>query len=303
MTKRAIALASALLLAAGLAAAACSNERVTEEGLPATLHVGLIPNISPDKQKAQYEPLKAYLEDKLKVKVELFVATDYAGVVAALVARKIDIAYLGGLTYAQARQQATGITPLVTEIDELTGTKFYQSAIVAKADSPYTSTKDVVAAGARFAFGDIASTSGSLYPRIMIIEAGAQCDTSDMAKCPPLKSVTFTGGHDAAAQAVLKGSVDAAGIELRILRRLEKQGTVPAGALKVLETREVMGYPWVAREGLAQKAKDAIVAAYESISDPSLLTLMRAKSYVAVTPADYRALEDKAAQLGLLTRE
>lgn len=299
MNTRILSTLVALLLVAGCSQAAAPQQ---EEGLPETLKVGLIPNISPEKQKAQYEPFRAHLASTLKVKVELFVATDYAGVVAAMVAKKIDLAYLGGLTYAQAKQQAPQVIPLVTEIDELTGTKFYQSAIVTKAGAPYASTNDVVTAGARFAFGDVSSTSGSLYPRIMLVDAGASCDTKEMTKCPPLKSVAYTGGHDAAAQAVLNGSADAAGLELRILRRLEKQGTVPAGALKTLETRDVMGYPWVAREGLSPKAREQIAAAFTAITDPGLLALMRAKSYVAVTPADYTALEDKAATLGLLTR-
>lgn len=302
MTYRFTAWVGACLLTAGMLAGCGADGGKTDEGVPATLRVGLIPNISPDKQKAQYEPLRAYLADKLKVNVELFVATDYAGVVTALVAKKVDIAYLGGLTYAQAKQQSPGITPLVTEIDEETGTKLYLSGVIARTDAPYTSTKDVVAAGASFAFGDIASTSGSLYPRIMLTDAGATCDARELTKCPPLKSVAFTGGHDAAIQAVLKRSADAAGVELRVLHRLQKQGTVPADAVKVLETREVMGYPWVARDGLSPAARATIVTAYEAINDPKLLTLMRAKSYTAVTPADYEALERQAVTLGLVTK-
>ena len=136
------------------------------------------------------------------MKVELFVATDYAGVVTALVSKKVDLAYLGGLTYVQAAKQAPAITPLVTEIDRETGTSKYLSAIVVKADSKLTSTADVVAAHSRFAFGDPGSTSGSLYPRVMLTRAGAQCDRLQITKCPPLASVTFTGGHDATAAAV-----------------------------------------------------------------------------------------------------
>lgn len=294
----------AAIVTAAMTVAGCgSEEPTTASGVPQTLKVGVVPNISPEKQRAQYEPLRAYLASKLGVTVELFVATDYAGVVAALVAKQVDVAYVGGLTYAQAKAQAAGVVPLVTEIDEETGTTKYFSALVAGKDATYASAKDVVAGGARVALGDIASTSGSLYPRIMLTEAGANCDKAELTKCPPLKSVTFTGGHDAAAQAVLKGSADVAGLELRILHRLEKQGTVATGALKVIETREVMGYPWVAREGLSEQARAAIVDAFEAMADPALLTLMRAKKYVAVTEADYTTLSDRAAALGLLTRK
>jgi len=111
----------------------------------------------------------------------------------------------------------------------------------------------------------------------------------------------FTGGHDATAQAVYHGSADAGGIELRILHRLERQGTVPAGALRVIETRNVMGYPWVAREGLGAAAREKIVRTFTAINDPALLDLMRAKRYVTVTAADYSDIRGHATELGLLT--
>ncbi len=138
-----------LLSAIGMGGCGSAEPAATANGLPATLHLGIIPNISPEKQRAQYEPLRAYLAGKLGVQVDLFVATDYAGVVTALVAKKIDIAYLGGLTYAQAKAQATGVTPMITEVDLETGTEKYLSAIVVRKESAFTSTKDVVAAGAR----------------------------------------------------------------------------------------------------------------------------------------------------------
>ncbi|MEV4756920.1 phosphate/phosphite/phosphonate ABC transporter substrate-binding protein [Micromonospora sp. NPDC049559] len=271
------------------------------DGLPARLRVGIIPNVSPERQRAQYEPLREYLAKRLGVGVELFVANNYAGVVAALVARQVDVAYLGGLTYAQAAEQSRGVVPLVTEVDEETGTPRYLSAVVVPAASPARSVRDVVAAGGRFAFGDVSSTSGSLYPRMMIVDAGARCEVRALDRCPPLSSVTFTGGHDATALAVLNGAVDAGGIELRILHRLERQGTVPAGALRVVEQRQVMGYPWVARDGLPATARRAVAGAFTGITDAKLLDLLRARSYVEVTADDYREVHDNAARLGLLT--
>lgn len=292
--------AAALSLVLTVGACGDGSEPQTSNGLPGTLRVGVIPNVSPEKQRAQYEPFRKYLGQRLGVDVELFVATDYAGVVAALVAKKVDIAYLGGLTYVQAAEQAP-VTPIVTEVDRETGTPKYLSAIVVKADSRFRSTGDVLAAKGRFAFGDPSSTSGSLYPRVMLTRAGAKCDPLEITKCPPLSEVTFTGGHDATAQAVENGSVDAGGIELRILHRLEKQGTVPKGALRVVETTEVQGYPWVVRDGLGDAARQAVTTAFTTMSDPTLLDLMRAKRYVPVTAADYAEVRRNASELGLLT--
>ncbi|MCL4553670.1 MAG: phosphate/phosphite/phosphonate ABC transporter substrate-binding protein, partial [Actinobacteria bacterium] len=120
------------------------------------LRVGLIPNIAPEEQKAKYEPLREYLEDTLGRPVELFVATNYSGVVQAMVSGHLDMAYFGGLTYAQALQQVE-LEPIVTEIDAETGTQEYYSVIIAGVDSGVETLADL--AGKSFAFGDPASTS------------------------------------------------------------------------------------------------------------------------------------------------
>ncbi|GAA2622446.1 hypothetical protein GCM10010307_06990 [Streptomyces vastus] len=264
--------------------------------------MGIIPNVAPDKQRLRYEPLKEYLAKELDTKVELFVATDYAGVVTALAAHKIDVAYLGGLTYVQAQEQV-GVTPLVTEVDRETGSKEYLSGIVVRDDAPYKNTKDLLEAKGKFAFGDVSSTSGSLYPRVMLDAAGAKCSTSTLAQCPPLSKISFTGGHDATAQAVANGSADAGGLEVRILHRLEREGSIPKGRLRIVETEKVMGYPWVMRSELGGKAAKSISSAFTRMKDPQLLNLLQAKGYQRVTPADYEAVKQHAKELGLLTTD
>ena len=284
--------------------AGCGSTSVADnpnpDALPETLRVGLIPNIAPDKQRATYAPFGEELGRRLGVEVELFVAPSYAGVVTALAAGQLDIAYLGGLTYAQAEKQVE-LTPLVTEIDRDTGTSRYLSAIVVPAASAAQTPEDVVAAGGSVAFGDPSSTSGSLYPRLMIEAAGATCSATSLESCPPLSSVSFTGGHDATALAVAGGRADAGGLELRVLRRIESQNVVPPGALRVVQTREVMGYPWVGRTALGAEPLDQVRQAFLGFTDPKLLDLLRAKSYVAVTPGDYDEVRREAARLGLLT--
>jgi phosphonate transport system substrate-binding protein len=298
--RRVLVLGFAVALVLTACGGAPSSVGTTPAGVPKTLRVGLIPNISPEKQRATYRPFAEYLASTLGVKVDLFVASDYAGVVAALVGKRIDVAYLGGLTFAQAERQVP-LRPLVTEVDRETGTPKYLSAIVVRNDSPAKDLRrDIVAAGKRFAFGDISSTSGSLYPRMMLVQAGARCATTQLDHCPPLASVRFTGGHDATAEAVLSGQVDAGGLELRILHRLERDGTIPPNRLRVIAQREVQGYPWVIRRDLGDPAAGAVRRAFLSIKDPKLLDLLRARSYVAVGDADYQEIRQRAGQLGLL---
>lgn len=292
----------ATLVGAGLVLAGCGgNDEVAAGPLGISqLRVGLIPNIAPEEQRARYGPFGEYLSAQLGIPVELFVASDYAGVVTALANGQLDMAYLGGLTYLQANEQVE-LVPLVTEVDRQTGTTEYYSAIVVPADSPLQTLDDLLNADAVLALGDVASTSGSLYPRSMIVDAGATCSLRQLDSCPPLRQVVFTGGHDAAAQAVLSGSADAAGMELRILQRLERDGAVPVGALRVIAQAPVEGYPWVLRSAVGEPAERAIRDVFLALDDPELLDLLRAESYVAASPEAYADMRRRAEAFGFLS--
>jgi phosphonate transport system substrate-binding protein len=270
--------------------AAQSSVPVAAGERPKTLRVGLVPNQAPDKIKAQYQPFADYLQKTLGQPVETFVTTDYAGVVEAIASDKLEMAYFGGLTYAQAEQRAQ-IAPIVTEIDRETNTPQYYSAIIVKTDSPITTTADVK--GKKFAFGDIASTSGSLYPRVMLDRAGIT--NSD----DPQKFV-YTGGHDATTLAVVNGTVDAGGVEKRIMQRLVDAGTVKPDALRIVEQQLVMGYPWCVRTRLDRSLQDRIAQAFLDLKDAEVLALMRAERYTRVARSDYDEVRREAKRVGLL---
>lgn len=259
---------------------------------PTSLRVGLIPNQQPDAVKTQYEAFRAYLADRLKLGVELFVATDYAGVVEAMASDRLDVAYFGGVTYVQAEQRAK-IYPIVTEVDRDTNTTKYHSVIITQADSPIMTIADLK--GKKFAFGDISSTSGSLYPRLMLEKAGI----TDF-KNPEL--FIYTGGHDATTLAVQHGTVAGGGVEERIMKRLIEAGRVDSAKIRVVErSSPIEGYPWAVREALDKAFVDQVAQAYLDIKDENLLKLMRAVRYERVTAKDYDEVRTEARRLGLLT--
>lgn len=278
----------AAFAAVTLLAAACAGD---SSETPSTLRVGLIPNQAPENLKAQYEPFQKYLEAYLGMPVKLFVATDYAGVVEAMASDRLDLAYFGGLTYVQAEQRAD-IYPIVTEIDRLTHTSKYHSVIIVPTNSPVQRLEDL--RGKTFAFGDISSTSGSLYPRIMLDRAG-------IAVPDDLKDVVYTGGHDATALAVANERVDAGGLEERILVRMIEQGTIDSESIRIIARSDpIEGYPWVARSKLDPSLVGNIVNAFMEIEDPQLLELLRAEGYTRVSDEDYEFIRGEAKRLGLL---
>jgi phosphonate transport system substrate-binding protein len=261
---------------------------------PDPLRVGVVPNQNPESVEANYEPFGEYLSEQLGREVELTVPTSYNAVVEAMVNDQLDLAYFGGLSYVQARERAD-VTPLVTEINPYTGDTTYHSLIIVPADSDVQDVSEL--SGRDFAFGSASSTSGSLYPAIMLRDAGIDYRTD-------LGEFTYTGGHDATAQAVANGRVEAGGLEDRILYNLEKAGTVDEGSLRAIEESDpIEGYPWVVRSALSDELKEQIVQAYQNIDDPDLLDLLRAEGYERVKPEDYDYVEEQARQLDLLNAQ
>lgn len=285
-----------LALSLGATLIGCSVKEKTEskeETVSETkvLRVGLIPNQAPDKMKAKYEPFKKYLADKLGMEIEFFVANNYAGVVEAMASGKLDMAYFGGLTYIQAKQRAK-VHPIVTEIDSETKTTRYYSLIITPADSKIKTLADLK--GKAFAFGDISSTSGSLYPRIILDKAGLKVP-DDFA------NVIYTGKHDATALAVQNGKVDAGGLEGRILNKLIADGKIDQNKIRILAKSEpIEGYPWVVQDSMDKELEKKIVNAFLNIEDNDLLKLMKAEGFAQVTADDYKYIEEQAARLGLL---
>ena len=258
------------------------------------LRVGLIPNENPEEVEAEYQPLEDYLKKELGREVELSVPTTYNAVVEAMVSGELDLAYFGGLTYVQARQRAD-VHPLFTEVNPDTGTTKYRSVIIVPADSDVENVEDL--AGEDFAFGSVSSTSGSLYPSIMLDQAGIDYRTD-------LGEVVYTGGHDTTAQAVANGRVAAGGLEDRILYDLQDEGIIEKDSVRVVEESDpIEGYPWVVRDDLPNKDEQDLTEAYLNIEDPKLLDLLRAEDYKKVSAADYDYVEEQARKLDLIAEE
>ncbi len=110
---------------------------------------------------AQSKDILDALEKNLGMKVQGFVATDYNGVIEALRAKHLDIAYLGPFSYVLA----TTVTPVeafaIAETAKA-GRTYYHSQIIAQKSSGIKTLEDLK--GKNFAFVDPASTSGYAFP-------------------------------------------------------------------------------------------------------------------------------------------
>ncbi len=149
----------------------------------------------------RFKPFADYIEKTLGVKVEVFTASDYAGIVQALSAGHIHLGRMGGAAYAAGYIDSEGgIEPLVMNV-EPNGGKGYHSVLIVRADSPYKKLEDLK--GKTLAWADPNSTSGFLVPNAALRDAGID----------PQKyfgRTVFSGGHEQSVLGVLKGTLDSA---------------------------------------------------------------------------------------------
>ena len=161
------------------------------------LRVGFVPSENVQQVAQNAQPIVEILRQRLGMEVEPFVATDYTGVVEALRARKLDIAFLSPASYVLAKGEADIQVVLKSHRK---GSASYYAAIITRADSGIATLKDL--RNKTFAFGDPLSTTGHIVPRMMLMENGI-----DPAK--DFKHILYSGGHDATVLAVLNRKVDA----------------------------------------------------------------------------------------------
>ena len=256
------------------------------------LKVSAIPDEAPTELLRKFKPLGAYLEQELGMKVEFVPVADYAAVVEALAADRIDMAWLGGFTFVQARLKTGNAVPLVQrEQDAEFTSKFITS------DPAVKSLQDLK--GKTFAFGSVSSTSGSLMPRYFMLQDGIKPETF-------FSRVGYSGAHDATAAWVQAGKVDGGVLNASVWDKLVAAGKVDTNKVKVFATTPTYyDYNWTVRGNLDADLQAKIKAAFLAL-DPAkpeqkaILDLQAASRFIETKPENYEGIEEAARAAGLL---
>lgn len=222
------------------------------------LRIGLIPS---EDSQAMIESSKLVLdglEKQLGMPVEPFVATDYNGIIEALRAGKLDVAYLGPFSYVLAASVAD-VEAFAVAVTQKTHQSSYKSLILTRKDSGIKDVADLK--GHTFAFVDPSSASGHLFPKAGLEKAGYNPDKL-------FSRVIFSGSHDASILAVANGKVDAAAVADRILAGAVAKNIVKQDDFHVVWTSQAIPEsPMVWRKALAPELKTKIAAALASMKN------------------------------------
>ncbi|MCL2655879.1 MAG: phosphonate ABC transporter substrate-binding protein [Betaproteobacteria bacterium] len=273
-------LLAALLAGAGTAASARD------------IVMGLIPAENNEEMVKTFEPMRAYLEQKLGQKVKVFTATDYTGVIEGMKKKRVDIAWFGPLSYYLAEMEA-GAEAFAVGIREGSNSHTYKSILVAPCNSGVRSIKDLK--GKSVAFVDPASTSGGLMPSYMVKQETGLMPQEYFGK------FSYAGSHDATELAVKNKTVDAAADNDITYENMIDKGLITRQTNCIIaESNPLPGSPLVYRGDLPAETKKAIQEAILNAHNEIKVTgYGKISRYVAVGPRDYQVVRDMVKELGL----
>lgn len=286
MLKRSLALVAAVFLSLSLVAVFSQADSVQ------TLRVSAIPDEAPTELLRKFEPLGAYLEQQLGMTVKFVPVSDYAAVVEALAADRIDLAWLGGFTFVQARLKTGNAIPLVQREQDQ-----HFTSVFITADPDVKTLQDLK--GKTFVFGSPSSTSGSLMPRYFMLQDGIDPDSF-------FSRVAYSGAHDATAAWVQAGKADAGVLNASVWQKLVDGNKVDTGKVRVMATTPTYyDYNWTVRGTLDPAVTAKIRAAFLAL-DPAnpqhkaILDLQAASRFIETSPENYLSIEEAARSAGLL---
>ena len=257
------------------------------------LRVSAIPDESPTELQRKFAPLGKYLENEIRMKVQFIPVTDYAAVVEALAAKKIEMAWLGGFTFVQARLRTGNANPIIQREED----RVFTSKFITNSASGINNLADLK--GKTFTFGSVSSTSGSLMPRYFLLQ-------NKLVPEKDFRRVAYSGAHDATALQVESGKVDAGVLNASVWEKLVEGRKVDLTQVKVIWTTPTYyDYNWTVRGDLAPALVKKLTDAFLKLdaknpAHKAILELQRASKFIPTNPDNYKGIESAARAAGLL---
>lgn len=258
------------------------------------LRVSAIPDEAPTELQRKFKPLGDYLRKETGMEVQFTPVTDYAAVVEGLANGKIDLAWLGGFTFVQAKLRTHGgVVPIVQRAED----EKFTSRFIVPVDSPIKTLADLK--GKTFVFGSPSSTSGHLMPRYYLMRAGINPDTD-------FRTIAFSGAHDATVAFVASGRAEAGALNASVLDKLIEEANPNAARVRVIAvTPPYYDYNWTVRPGLDPALTKQLTDAFLKLdpADPAqkqILALQRASRFIPTQASNYDGIEAAAKAAGLL---
>jgi phosphonate transport system substrate-binding protein len=256
------------LVGAGLAIVAVLLGATAGHGqAPKSLHLVLTPSQKPTDLLAAGEEFGLALGKLVGLPVRVTVASDYAAVIEALRNRTADLAFVHPAGYVLANREAKA---MIVAQDRWHGNTSYKARIYVRKDSGLTKLEELK--GRTMAFVDPASTSGYVWPMVLLIKRGLVQNRDPRTF---FREVVFAGSHDAALQALLNGHVDAIASFDQAREQYLKDPAQRERISWVAETDPIPEGGIAARDGLDAAVVAKVRAALLSMHGPQYEPLLK----------------------------
>jgi len=250
-------------------------------------------NIPTELFKAS-EVFAAELGKRLGVPIKVYMPTDYLGVVEALRNKTADMAFVHPAGYVFSNREAKA---QIVAVDVWHGKTSYTSRIFVRKDSNFKRLEDL--RGKNIAFVDPGSTSGYVYPMVMLMKKGLVKNRDPKTF---FKEAMFAGTHEAALLALLNGSVDAvASFDLAPQQYLADKERIEK-LTYIAETDPIPEAGMCVREGLdpalLKKLHDALMVFNAPEYRPVLKDFYGIDGFAPAKDSDYNPVREAIDLLG-----
>jgi len=231
------------------------------------LHLVLTPSQKPTDLMATGEEFGQVLGKLVGMPVRVTVASDYAAVIEALRNRTADLAFVhpGGYVLASREAKATIVAKNLWH-----GKSSFTSRIYVRRDAGIKTVEDL--RGKTIAFVDPASSSGYIYPMVLLIKRGLVTNRDPKSF---FREVVFSGAHDASMRALLNGHVDAIASFDMAREQYLKDTAERERLIFVAETEPIPEAGIAARDGLDPATFAKVRAALLQIRGPAHAALLK----------------------------
>ena len=237
-------------------------------GAQTSLHLVLTPSQKPTDLMVAGEAFGAALGKLVGVPIRVTVASDYAAVVEALRNQTADLAFVHPAGYVLANREAKA---MIVAKDQWHGNTSYTSRIYVRKDSGITTLEGL--RGKTIAFVDPSSTSGYVYPMVMLIQRGLVQNRDPKTF---FKEFVYSGSHDAGLLALLNGHVDALASFDQAREQYLKDPADREKIIVVAETAPIPEGGICARDGLSPALVAKVRTALLSMQGPTYAPLLKA---------------------------
>ena len=253
---------------------------------------GVIPVETQGQTTKSMDTFLAHAQKETGAKWELYTATDYSGVMNALIAGQIHVAWLSGFSYCQTHGDSKGGVEALVAAQEPDGSMGYNAVIVVKADSPYKTYEDLK--GKVVARTDPLSGSGYLIPTAAFRQMGKPVD--EYFQSP------LSGGHPQAVLGVLRGTYEGAFTwtskddNIGNLRQMMNKGLLKREQVRIVWTSpQLPSPPVVIRKDLPLEMRNDIEKLFIRLKDHSMpmtesVAQGKTNGMVRVYHEDYRLI-------------